>query len=53
MAFPTFPSSTLPRRQDLKALQVGDEADGGPCKGLGADQEVKGGIEAGDWEVEP
>lgn len=53
MAFPTFLSSPLPRRQDLEALRVGDEVDGGPCKGLGADQGVKGGIEAGNWEAEP
>ena len=53
MASPTFLSSPLPRRQDLEALRVGDEVDGGLCKGLGADQEVKGGIEAGDWEAEP
>ena len=53
MAFPTFLSSMLPRWQDLEALRVGDKVDGGPCKGLGADQEVKGGIKAGDWEAEP
>lgn len=34
-------------------IRVGDKVDGGPCEGLGADQEVKGGIEAGDREAEP
>lgn len=34
-------------------IRVGDKVDGGPCEGLGADQEVKGGVEAGDREAEP
>ena len=37
----------LPRWQELEALRVGDKVDGGPCKGLGADQEVKVGLRLG------
>ena len=48
MALPASLSSMVPRRRDLEALRVGNDGmDGGPCEGLGAGQEVRGGIEAG------